>query len=117
MPELIGETAAGRNQRKHPFLYWELRGQVAVRMEHWKAIRPRNNSSWELYDLTADVSETNSVAARYPDVLNKLKSFAEASHTPVESGSFHDRSNHEKDRKAKWGDTRPQRKRGDRTNK
>ncbi len=107
VPELLGEDVAGRKQAKHEFLYWELGQQTAVRMGQFKAIRPRRNRPWELYDLTRDVSEKNDIASDHKDVLAKMTSFAEQAHEPAREGVFHDREIHEKDRRAKWGDTRP----------
>jgi arylsulfatase A-like enzyme len=106
LPELIGAEAAGREQERHEFLYWEFGRQVAVRMGHWKAIQPKSDGPWELYDLSADVSETADVADRHPDVLARMKTFARESHAPVQPGTFTDRTRHERDRKAKWGSTR-----------
>jgi len=103
LPELIGAEAAGRKQPKHEFLYWEYGSQVAVRMDDWKAIRPKRDAPWELYDLEKDVSETTSVADQHPDILARMKAFAERSHVPVQPGTFRDRTRHERDRKAKWG--------------
>ena len=89
--ELIGESAAGRKQENHKFLYWELRGQVAVRMNDWKAIRPRKKAVWELYDLSTDVSESKNLASKHPEIMGTMQAFAEESHTPVEEGKFYDR--------------------------
>jgi arylsulfatase A-like enzyme len=108
LPELIGAEAAGREQQKHEFLYWEYGSQVAVRMDDWKAIQPKKNGPWELYDLSTDVSETTNIADNQPDVLARMKQFAEKSHEPVQAGTFTDRTRHERDRKAKWGSTRAQ---------
>ncbi len=107
VPELLGEDAAGRRQPQHEYLYWELNQQTAVRMGHWKAVRPRRQSSWELYNLDSDVSETENVAGKHPEVLGQLTAFAAQAHQPAVEGVFHDREIHEKDRRAKWGDTRP----------
>ena len=107
VPELIGEAKAGRKQPRHEFLYWELGQQTAVRMGHWKAVRPRRNAPWELYDLTRDISEENDLAAKHPEVLAKMTGLAEKAHRPAIEGVFHDRAIHEKDRRAKWGDIRP----------
>ena len=106
LPELIGRQAAGRKQQKHEFLYWEYGSQVAVRMHNWKAIRPKKNAPWQLYDLDADVSETTDIAAKHPEILARMQAFAEQSHTPVRPGTFTNRTRHERDRKAKWGSTR-----------
>lgn len=107
VPELLGERAAGRKQPKREFLYWELGNQTAIRMGDWKAVRPRKNVAWELYDLTNDVSETKSVADAHPDVLKKVTAFAKSAHTEAEEGVFHDRAPHEKDRLAKFGGKNP----------
>ncbi len=106
VPELLGEAAAGRGQEQHEFLYWELGGQTAVRMGTWKAVRPRN-SGWELYDLSQDLGEQNDLAAQQVDVLARMEAFAEEAHEDAVEGVFHDRAIHERDREAKWGDTRP----------
>ena len=106
VPELLGEKAAGRKQPQHEYLYWELGGQTAVCMGDWKAIRPREDAPWELYDLANDISEENNVADQNPEVLGKMKDAAVKAHQPAEEGVFHDREIHEKDRQAKFGDTR-----------
>ena len=103
LPEILGEEATGRKQTPHEMLYWEFGPQTAVRMGQWKAHRPKANAAWDLFDLTKDLSEKTSVAAAHPEVLAKMVAFAEASHTPVVEGTFTDRTNHEKDRWAKWG--------------
>ncbi|MHC4744097.1 MAG: sulfatase-like hydrolase/transferase, partial [Planctomycetota bacterium] len=106
LPELIGSKAAGRKQQKHKFLYWEYGSQVAVRMNNWKAIQPKRNGPWELYDLNTDVSEAKNIAAKHPDILARMQAYAEESHEPVQPGTFTTRTRHERDRKAKWGSTR-----------
>ncbi len=110
VPELLGSDAAGRKQPEHEYLYWELGGQTAVRMGHWKAVRPRRRRgkkraepAWELYDLSADIQEQNDLAEKHPDVLAKMTAFAEAAHEPAREGTFHNRAIHERDRQAKFG--------------
>jgi arylsulfatase A-like enzyme len=104
VPELLGE-AAGRKQEQHELLYWELSAQTAVRMGTWKAVQPAKNRDWELYDLSTDREEQNNLAAQHADVLAKMKALAEEAHEEAQEGIFHDRAIHEKDRRAKWGDT------------
>ena len=106
LPELIGTEAAGQQQQQHEFLYWEFGSQVAVRMDHWKAIQPRPSTLWELYNLEEDISETTDVADQHADILDRMKAFAKESHVPVQAGTYTDRTRHERDRKAKWGSTR-----------
>jgi arylsulfatase A-like enzyme len=106
LPELIGPEAAGSKQQKHKFLYWEYGSQVAVRMNNFKAIRPKKNAQWQLYDLSTDVSETTDIAAKHPKILARMRAFAEQSHEPVRPGTFTTRKRHERDRWAKWGTPR-----------
>ncbi|MEM8955814.1 MAG: arylsulfatase [Verrucomicrobiota bacterium] len=105
VPTLLGAEASGHAQEDRDMLYWEYGQQTAVRNGKWKAIRPKENAPWELYDLEKDISETTSVADAHPDVLAKMTAFAEASHTPVVAGTYSDpeRTRHERDRWAKWG--------------
>ena len=110
-PTLLG---ADSSQKLHEMMYWEYGNQTAVRYGKWKAIQPgkpkgsKQNQPWELYDLSSDVSESTSVADSHPDVLEGMKAFADASHDPVEAGTYYDKSRerHERDRKAKWGTLR-----------
>jgi hypothetical protein len=105
VPELLGESVARRPQPQHDFLYWELGPQTAVRVRNWKAIRPRPNQPWELYDLSKDISEEHNVAAQNADVLDRMMGIADKAHEPVREGVFHDTTLHEKDRRAKFGET------------
>ncbi len=107
VPELIGEKAAGRKQKPHEYLYWEYGGHTAVRMGHWKAVKPRGKKSWELYDLSQDIEEKHDLAAEKPEVLAKMTGFAEQAHEPARPGTFHNRAIHIKDKQAKWGGKRP----------
>ncbi len=81
----IAPTLLGREQPERPFLYREFGGyggQQAVWLgNRWKGIRqdllPRKGArpvvKTELYDLQADVSESNDVAARHPEVLAEIE--------------------------------------------
>lgn len=103
LTELIGADATGHQQPQHEFLYWEYGSQTAVRMGDWKAIEPKRDAGWELYDLSTDVSETKNVAADHPGVLEKMVAYAKQSHEPWEPGTFSSKELHERDRQAKWG--------------
>ena len=107
MPELLGEAAAGRKQSRHEYLYWEFVGQTAVRSGDWKAIQTKPNGPWELYNLAADVSERNDLAAKNPEILTRLQGYAKAAHTPVAEGTFARTDLHERDRAAKFGGAAP----------
>ncbi len=102
VPELLGATVAGRKQQQHEYLYWELGGQIAVRMKDFKAIKPRRGD-WELYDLGSDVSETKDLSKSNSQMLIKLQKIAEKATTPVQEGTFSNPDIHERDRRAKFG--------------
>ena len=106
LPTLLGQA----QKEKHKMLYWEFRGQTAVRQGLWKAIQTKPDRPWELYDLNTDISESEDVAAKHPKRLAKMKAFAKASHEPVQIGKYLDpkRTRHERDRRAKWGSAKPQ---------
>lgn len=103
LPELIGEGAAGHPQAQHDYLYWELGGWVAIRQGSWRAVKPKRNGAWELYDLEDDPGESENLAAAKPDVLSKLTKLAEQAHEPVREGAFSSTERHERDRRAKFG--------------
>ena len=103
LPELIGEAAAGHKQVQHEFLYWEIGGWTAIRQNNWRAVRPKPNAAWELYDLATDPSEAEDLAATKPDVLAKLSALATQAHEPVREGTFSRMDRHQRDQRAKLG--------------
>ena len=103
LPELIGPAAAGRKQPQHDYLYWEIGGWTAIRQGSWRAVRPRPNQPWELYDLSADPSESRDLAAARSEILEKLTALAGTAHEPVREGTFTTTVRHERDRRAKFG--------------
>lgn len=83
-------TLAGRagRQQTHDYLYWEFfeqGGKQAVRKGDWKAIRLNVSKDLdgpvELYDLAADLGETQNVAAAHPDIAKELASLMRAART------------------------------------
>ena len=106
LPEILGEKATGRAQEKHEFLYWEYGNMVAVRIGQWKIVQHRKQDTWEVYDLSRDISETTNVAGEQPEILARAKALAAASHEEARPGTFSTRERHERDRWAKWGDAR-----------
>ena len=83
LPSLIGEA-----QIEHDYLYWEFpsyKGQQAVRMGKWKAIRKNifeENMEIELYNLETDLREQTNLASEYPDIIEKMSEIMVISHTP-----------------------------------
>ena len=76
-------------------------------MGSWKAVRPRKSTVWELYDLSTDISESKDLAKARPEILAKLKAYAQAAHTPAVEGTFASTVLHERDRAAKFGGKMP----------
>jgi len=90
-PTLLGK---GR-QEEHKHLVWEFygsRGQQAVRMGDWKGVRLncyRNpNGAIELYDLATDVGEQNDVAARHPEIVERIAEIMRQEHRPSNIWDF-----------------------------
>ncbi len=82
-------TLLGREQRKHPFLYWESRetiGRQAVLAGDWKLVRLRMNGLpdgvFELYNLVADPGELGNLYFDMPEKAAELRKLMEAAHVP-----------------------------------
>lgn len=99
LPTLLGEG----KQSKHEFFFWEFGNQFAARIGDWKGVLNRKAGTWELFDLSKDVSEESNLAKSNPEMLVRLKEVVEREHRPANPGSYTDRTLHERDRKAKWG--------------
>jgi arylsulfatase A-like enzyme len=94
-------TLLGQLQEPRPFLYREFHGyggQQAVRVGDWKllkrqllgtATRPAAPTS-ELYNLAADPSEKENVAAPHPDIVARLQKIMSQEHTPSKEFPFKD---------------------------
>ena len=84
LPVLMGESG----QMQHDYLYWEFpayKGQQAVRMGKWKAIRREifeGNMTIELYDLETDISEQQDLAGSYPKIVEQIAEIMKTAHTP-----------------------------------
>ena len=92
LPTLLGPENAGRSQEQHAYLYWEDPKSVAVRMKNWKAIKPDTDAPFELYDLSKNLEELHDVSDQFPDVLQKMKMYADEAHTPPCKGKVLDAS-------------------------
>jgi arylsulfatase A-like enzyme len=101
VPLLLGEEAAGRKQEQHQALFWESRGTMAVRIGDWKAIKPKANAQFELYDLNADIQEQNNVADQHPEIMSRVQKVVEFSYTPERPGRILDDTIGFKRKKAK----------------
>ena len=95
LPELTG-----KKQKKHEYLYWEFHeqgGKMAVRMGDWKAVKlnvdKTPGGTVELYDLSADIGETNDLSASNPELVEKLEKLMDDAHTPSDKFPFADEIN------------------------
>jgi len=61
----------GGQRRGHEAIYWEHEGNRAVRQGNWKLVS-RHPGNWELYDLAADRTEMNNLAAKNPAKVKEL---------------------------------------------
>ena len=91
LPTLTGSGP----QATHDYLYWEFMeqgGKVAVRKGDYKAVNAdyfsNPEGAWELYDLATDLDESNDLAARQPEVLERLRRRAAESHVPSQQFPF-----------------------------
>ena len=73
LPTLLGQ----KQNLADRYFFWQFhegtRNWQAIRWQNWKAVQPRKNAKWELYDLSTDPGEAHNVAASHPDVMDKMK--------------------------------------------
>jgi arylsulfatase len=68
----LAPALRGEPLRAHEWMFWEHMGHCAVRHGKWKALKELRDETWGLYDLEADRCETNDVAGRHPDLVNRM---------------------------------------------
>lgn len=56
----------------HEYLFGEHFRNNYVRHGRWKAVKDQTSTEWELYDISADRSETYNLAAKHPKKLEKM---------------------------------------------
>ncbi len=81
LPSLFEEG----EQREHEYLYWEfpaLGQKIAIRYGRWKAVSKNlmAGSTFALYDLEASLQEKVDVSADHPEVMEKIRFFADQAH-------------------------------------
>jgi arylsulfatase len=92
-------TLLGGKQPERPFLYREFHGaagQQAIRVGDWKLVRRhllgmlKNPAAptTELFNLAADPSEKENVAAAHSDIVAKLEKLMSEQHTPSKEFPF-----------------------------
>ncbi|WP_329204515.1 sulfatase [Streptomyces sp. NBC_00683] len=81
--DLSGLFADASKQLDRDALYWHLPGylidasrdqhpQSVIRSGRWKLLYNYEDRTWELYDLVADIGESDNRAAREPQVVHRL---------------------------------------------
>jgi arylsulfatase len=56
----------------HDSLWWLHEGNRALRVGNWKIVAAGKESSWELYDMSSDRSESRNLASDKPDKVREL---------------------------------------------
>ncbi|MFP4143876.1 MAG: arylsulfatase [Phycisphaeraceae bacterium] len=88
-------TGRPDQQKTHPYLYWEfheIRGRRAVRIGDFKAIQYDVNENpdapIEVYNLAADLDESENVAAEHPEIVKAARRLFETARTEAELEQF-----------------------------
>jgi arylsulfatase len=75
----LGPVFEGRQRELHAALCWEHEGNRAARQGKWKLVsRFETGNAWELYDMEADRTEMNNLAAGEPARTKELSAVWEA---------------------------------------
>ncbi|MEO1010138.1 MAG: arylsulfatase [Bacteroidota bacterium] len=85
LPTLLGSSDT---QKREGYLYWEFgegnHDAQAVREGKWKLIYRYRINSWELYDLSMDLGESENVIEDNPEIAKRLKAYMAKAHVPHE---------------------------------
>jgi arylsulfatase A-like enzyme len=79
----LAPVFAGQARESHEFLYFQFSGNRALREGKWKLVTHRE-SRWELYDIDADGTEQNDLAAEHPETVERLAALWHATATDLE---------------------------------
>ncbi len=66
IPAITGQTSQFERT-----IFWEHEGNRAVRQHNWKLVA-KNEKPWELYDVSADRTESKDVSSEFPDRVRAL---------------------------------------------
>jgi arylsulfatase len=73
---------AGQADQRGP-LFWEHENNKAVWDGKWKLVEQKTNG-WELYDMEADRTEMNNLAAKMPEKVKDLRALSDLQSQPVD---------------------------------
>ncbi|GAA5496608.1 hypothetical protein Rhal01_02793 [Rubritalea halochordaticola] len=93
LPTLLGNSA---DQISRDTFYWEFSNSSnwtrTLRKGDWKLHRVTNKStgarSYELYDLSTDITESNNVVNANPSIKDELERLMDAEHSPAPISTF-----------------------------
>ncbi len=63
----------GGNREGHETLFWEHRGNRAVRKGPWKLVSAYPDDQWALYHIPKDRTEQNDLSSQYPEKVEELE--------------------------------------------
>jgi arylsulfatase len=63
----------GKKRKPHDAIYWQYSKGYAIRKGKWKLVKYGKEAEWELYDFSKDRTETNDLAAKYPERVADMK--------------------------------------------
>lgn len=63
----------GEDREGHEVLFWEHRGNRAVRKGPWKLVSAYPDDQWALYHIPEDRTEQNDMSNQYPEKVEELK--------------------------------------------
>ena len=94
LPTLLGQP----DQEQHEYLYWEFHekgGRIAIRKGKWKAVKynvlKEPDAPLELYDLSADMGETQNIASSHAEVVAEMEEILASARTSSEVFTFGER--------------------------
>lgn len=74
---LLSHLTGEKSSVPHEALFWRFGPQKAIRKGQWKLVdwrsfETKQNSGWQLYDLSNDIGETNNLAVAQPQLVADL---------------------------------------------
>ncbi len=81
LPTLLGNSA---DQKKHDFLYWEFKGEQAVRMDNWYGYK-NFAGKLEIYNLIENPEQNHDLSEKYPDISEKIYKIMLREHSPSDA--------------------------------
>jgi arylsulfatase A-like enzyme len=81
LPTLLGEDS---KQKEHDFLYWEFKGEQAVRRGDWYGYKDKQGKL-QIFNLIENPEQDNDLSEKYPDIAEKIDNIMQREHTPSDA--------------------------------